>query len=93
MPAGFALGSSITVYTVGPRDADTWTFLVEAAEQLNLPGGDMATLKLTRKPRREYDQKIEVWYAPSLGYLPVRNRITQANGDFVDQQLKAVARP
>ena len=93
VPAGFALGSSITVYTVGPRDADTWTFLVEAAEQLNLPGGDMATLKLTRKPRREYDQKIEVWYAPSLGYLPVRNRITQANGDFVDQQLKAVARP
>ena len=92
-PAGFAVGSSITVYTVGPRDADTWTFLVEATEQLSLPGGDMATLKLTRKPRREYDQKVEVWYAPSLGYLPVRNRITQANGDFVDQQLKAVARP
>ena len=92
-PAGFDVGSSITVYTVGPRDADTWTFLVEATEQLSLPGGDMATLKLTRKPRREYDQKVEVWYAPSLGYLPVRNRITQANGDFVDQQLKAVARP
>ena len=93
VPAGFAVGSSITVYTVGPRDADMWTFLVEAAEQLSLPGGDMATLKLTRKPRREYDQKVEVWYAPSLGFLPVRNRITQANGDFVDQQLKAVARP
>ena len=93
VPAGFAVGSSITVYTVGPRDADIWTFLVEAAEQLSLPGGDMATLKLTRKPRREYDQKVEVWYAPSLGFLPVRNRITQANGDFVDQQLKAVTRP
>ena len=53
----------------------------------------MATLKLTRKPRREYDQKVEVWFAPSLGFLPVRNRITQANGDFVDQQLKSVARP
>lgn len=92
-PAGFAVGSSITLYTVGPRDADTWTFLVEATEPLSLPGGDMATLKLTRKPKREYDQKVEVWYAPSLGYLPVRNRITQANGDFVDQQLKAVARP
>ena len=93
VPADFAVGSSITVYTVGPRDADTWTFLVEADEQLSLPGGDMATLKLTRKPRREYDQKVEVWYAPSLGFLPVRNRITQANGDFVDQQLKAVIRP
>ena len=92
-PASFAVGSSITLYTVGPRNADTWTFLVEGNEQLSLPAGDMATLKLTRKPEREYDQKVEVWYAPSLGYLPVRNRITQANGDFVDQQLKAVARP
>ena len=92
-PGGFAVGSSITFYTVGPRDADTWTFLIEAAEQLNLPGGDLATLKLTRKPKREYDQKVEVWFAPSLGYLPVRNRITQANGDFVDQQLKAISRP
>ncbi len=92
-PAGFGVGSSITLYTVGPRDADTWTFLVEATETLSLPAGDMATLKLTRKPRREYDQKVEVWFAPSLGFLPVRNRITQANGDFVDQQLKSVARP
>ena len=92
-PASFDVGSSITLYTVGPRDADTWTFVVEAAEQLSLPGGDMATLKLTRKPKREYDQKVEVWYAPSLGFLPVRNRITQANGDFVDQQITSVTRP
>ena len=92
-PAGFGVGSSITLYTVGPRDADTWTFVVEAAEQLSLPGGDTATLKLTRKPKREYDQKVEVWYAPSLGFLPVRNRITQANGDFVDQQVTSVTRP
>ena len=92
-PAGFGVGSSITLYTVGPRDADTWTFLVEATETLSLPAGDMATLKLTRKPRREYDQKVEVWFAPSLGFLPVRNRITQANGDFVDQQLSSVSQP
>ena len=86
-------GSSITIYTVGPRDADTWTFVVEADEALSLPAGDMATVKLTRKPRREFDQKIEIWYAPALGYLPVRNRITQANGDFVDQQLKSLDPP
>ena len=87
------IGSSVTIYTVGPRDADTWTFTVEAEEQLSLPAGDMSTLKLTRKPRREFDQKVEIWYAPSLAYLPVRNRITQVNGDFVDQQLDSVSRP
>lgn len=92
-PSDFPPGSSITLYTVGPRDADTWTFVVEAEENLQLPAGDIVALKLTRKPRREYDQKVEIWYAPSMNYLPVRNRITQQNGDFIDQQLTGVVRP
>ena len=92
-PGDFPAGSSITLYTAGPREADSWTFTVEAEEQLKLPGGEMLALKLTRKPRREYDQKVEIWYAPALGYLPVRNRITQQNGDFIDQQLAEVVKP
>ena len=89
-PDAFPVGSEITLYTVGPRDADTWTFTLEAEEKLNLPKGEMASIKLTRKPRSEYDQKVEIWYAPSLDYLPVRNRITQQNGDFIDQQLSGI---
>jgi hypothetical protein len=92
-PAGFPVGSAITMLTVGPRDADNWTFVVENEQALSLPFGDLATLKLSRKPRREYDQTVEIWFAPALGYLPVRNKITQANGDFVDQQLSALTRP
>lgn len=92
-PDSFAPGASISLYTVGPRDADTWTFLVEAEAQLELPMGSMRTLKLTRQPRREYDQKVEIWFAPALGYLPVRSKITQHNGDFIDQQLRAVSPP
>jgi hypothetical protein len=92
-PAAFPVGSTLSMLTVGPRDADNWTFLVESEEQLSLPFGKLATVKLSRQPRREYDQKVEIWYAPSLGYLPVRNKITQANGDFVDQQLSALTRP
>ena len=92
-PAAFPVGSQISLRTVGPRDADMWTFLVENEERLSLPFGELATLKLSRKPRHEYDQKLEVWYAPALGYVPVRNKITQANGDFVDQELKTLSRP
>ncbi|AYQ27405.1 MULTISPECIES: DUF3108 domain-containing protein [unclassified Polaromonas] len=91
-PALFPVGTTLSMYTVGPRDADTWTFLVEAEENLTLPFGEMATLKLTRQPRREFDQKVEIWYAPSLGYLPVRNKITQSNGDFIDQQLSGLSK-
>ena len=55
-------------------------------------GAPMQTLKLTRKPRKEFDQKVEIWFAPSLGYLPVRNRITQHSGDFIDQQLVEIVK-
>ena len=92
-PAGFPAGSMISMYTVGPRDADSWTFKVDGEERLTLPFGELATVKLSRQPRREYDQKVEIWYAPSLGYLPVRSKITQSNGDYVDQELSAVERP
>ena len=92
-PAAFPAGSEISTLTVGPRGADNWTFVVGEAELLTLPFGETATVKLSRQPRREYDQKVEIWFAPALGYLPVRSKITQANGDFVDQQLSEMTRP
>ncbi|MCX7256016.1 MAG: DUF3108 domain-containing protein [Polaromonas sp.] len=92
-PTAFPAGSSISVYTVGPRDAETWTFLVEDGEVLALPFGPLATIKLSRQLRNEHDKKLEVWYAPSLGYLPVRNKLSEASGDFVDQQLSSLSRP
>jgi len=30
---------------------------------------------------------VEVWLAPSMKHLPVRLRISQANGDVADQRL------
>jgi len=92
-PAGFPSGSTISTLTVGPRAADNWTFVIEGPELLALPFGETATVKLSRQPRRDYDQKVEIWFAPALDYLPVRSRITQANGDFVDQQLSDLTRP
>lgn len=92
-PARYPEGSTVEMQTAGPRDAEVWTFLREPHEALNLPGGTFATVKLSRAPRREYDQRVEAWLAPSLGYLPVRIRITQANGDFLDQQLRSSVAP
>ena len=85
-PEAYPQASTLTLPVVGPRDADIWLFTVENMETLALPGGEQVALKLLRNPRREYDQKVELWLAPALGYLPVRVRITDANGDFLDQQ-------
>ena len=48
-----------------------------------------AALHLRRLPRKEFDTTVDVWLAPSQGHLPVRIRITQANGDVADQRLIA----
>ncbi len=88
-----AEGSSISLQTAGPRSAELWLWTVEPDESLDLPIGPLATRKLSRLPRRDYEQKIELWLAPSLGYLPARIKITEANGNFIDQQVHAVDAP
>ncbi|WP_245965738.1 DUF3108 domain-containing protein [Pseudorhodoferax soli] len=92
-PARFGAGASITLPVVGPRDADVWTFTMQGEELSYLPYDNLQTWKLMRNPRKEFDQKVEAWLAPSLAYMPVRVRITQPNGDFVDQLLRSVDSP
>lgn len=87
-PVRYPTGSVIAVQTVGPRDADIWLFTVGEAETLNLPAGQFTARKLTRSPRKPFDDTVEVWVAPDIGYLPVRIKQTQPNGDFADMQLR-----
>jgi hypothetical protein len=92
-PERYPIGTMLSFQTVATRDAEMWLFLVEKSETLQLPYGDVPTIKVNRKPRKEFDQSIELWFAPSIDYLPVRLRVTNANGDFVDQQLRKVEKP
>ena len=55
--------------------------------------GNAPGIALQRVPQDVYDQRAELWLAPSLHYLPVRLRITQSNGDFVELQLKDSSPP
>jgi hypothetical protein len=92
-PNDFPPGSKIPIYTVGPRDADTWTFTVGDEEVLDLPMGVVSAIKLTRDTLHESDQRIEAWFAPSLSFWPVRMTITQPGGDYIDQQLSSSGPP
>ena len=92
-PGRYPPGAAISMQAVGTRIAEPWTFTIDAPEALTLPGGTQQTVRLTRLPRREFDQKVELWLAPALGYLPARIRITQRNGDFIDQQWRNTAKP
>lgn len=91
-PKKFPPATTIAIQTAGTRDAEPWLFMVEGEEELDLPGGKVAALKLTRMPRKEFDQKVELWLAPAMDYVPVRLRLTQPNGDSADQQWSSTDR-
>lgn len=92
-PDKFPIGTAITLETAGTRDSEPWLFVVQEDETLQLPGGSVATRKLVRDPRGEYDTRVELWLAIGMDYVPVRIRLTQPNGDFVDQQWASTDRP
>jgi Protein of unknown function (DUF3108) len=87
-PERFAPGASISVQVASTEEADVWLFNVEAKEAVQVPAGSTIALHLVRSPRREFDARLEVWMAPSLGYLPVRIKQTEQNGNYTDLQLR-----
>jgi hypothetical protein len=88
-PQSYPVGTSIRIPTIGARAADWWTFTIHGEETLHLPMDTLPTLLLERQPRRDDDLKAQVWLAPGLHYLPARIRLTQANGDMVELNLRA----
>lgn len=87
-PKRMTAGNRFTLQTVSTREAEPWIITADGEESLPLPGGEVIAYKFSRAPRRPYDTRLELWIAPSLNYLPVRIRVTQSNGDFVDQKLR-----
>lgn len=84
-----APGQQWVVPVASPGEVAPWTFRFEGRETLELPAGTWSTWKLQRSPRHAGDQRVELWFAPDLHLLPVRMRISQDNGDTIDQRLSA----
>jgi hypothetical protein len=83
-------GQSIAMPLALPRRMDVWTYDVLAQETLQTPIGPVPTVHV--KPRREArpgtDLVAEVWFAPSLQFLPVRILIRQDDETFVDLMIE-----
>lgn len=86
-PERYAAGQTVQIPTSGVRESETWTFEIKGLETISLPRGDVAALHLRRLPRKEFDTTVDVWLAPSMGHLPVRMRLLEANGNVADQIL------
>ena len=81
-------GDVLTFQVAGTGGAETWRFEVGPEETLALPAGEIVARRVVRHPRDTYDTLVEMWFAPALHHLPVRLRLTQANGDVADQLLR-----
>ncbi|MEN9472583.1 MAG: hypothetical protein RLZZ495_672 [Pseudomonadota bacterium] len=92
-PERISEGTSLPFQAVGARSAENWTFMVGKMERLNLPGGEVMARHLWRQANAQYDVNVDVWLAPDLGYLPVRIRLTQTNGNIIDQRWRSTEKP
>ncbi|WP_138513787.1 DUF3108 domain-containing protein [Rhodoferax bucti] len=82
-------GPAISLQAIGDRYAEQWSFKASKPEAVKLAGGSVQAVKFTHEPTAERKQRLELWYAASQQFLPVRIRITESNGDFLDL-LRAV---
>ena len=89
-PKKYQPGNTFSLQTVSASEAAPWLFTVNEPETLNLETGSQIALRLTRNHRREFDKKIELWFATAMKYLPDRFRFTETNGDYVDVVWQSV---
>ena len=93
-PASYPPGTELTLQVADYRKAESWRFVVNEEETLRLPGGEVATRKLSRIVNPGADElRVELWLAPSLGWLPARLRVSQPSGDYIDQRWRSSETP
>lgn len=87
-PELLRVGETIEFPLALPRGMDSHVYEVAGEETLDLPFGSVAAFHL--KPRGEKKKNalaVEIWFAPSLRYLPVRIRVAQDESNYVDMLI------
>ncbi len=81
-------GAYLNFVVAGDKNADVWHIQVIDNEPIRVNEKYLNAWHLIRLPHPDsYDQKLEIWLAPQQGWLPVRLRTTEKNGDTVDMSL------
>jgi hypothetical protein len=83
-PERFVPGTRLQVQTATIRDAVPWSLVLQGSEILTVDGQDQTVSRWVCQPRDQYDAKVEFWVSAQYDWLPVRIRITQASGSYID---------
>jgi Protein of unknown function (DUF3108) len=87
----YTIVNRIQMQVAGLDSVEIWEFNLQGISEINVPAANMQALKLSRTPRNEFDQRLEIWLSPQLGYLPIRIRQSSATApdqDFTDLVLR-----
>lgn len=90
-PAKFSVGSQHKFSVVGPQDSEPWIFEVKKSQRLQTGMGEIDAIQILRLPLENPDaQSMEIWLAPKLDWYPVKIRLSEKNGDYIEQSLEKI---
>lgn len=85
------LNGNIDILVGEDKDASVFRFMLIGQEEIDTPIGRLATWHLSRPPRAgAYGSRLDVWLAPSLGWVPVRIDNIEASGAMTSQTVKNI---
>jgi hypothetical protein len=89
-PELFRAGRQAVLLMAGRDDVSTYRFR-SAGETPTMTGlGELMTVKIERIEKEKSDARVEVWLAPSLGWLPARLRFTDRHGRVTESVLESM---
>ncbi|PCE31392.1 DUF3108 domain-containing protein [Burkholderia ubonensis] len=84
-PDAYKRGVTQQFFVIDNNSGETWPITVIGDEQVQTAAGFIATRHFMRLPRRAGDtRRIDMWLAPSLGWLPARLVQTEPNGTQIE---------
>jgi outer membrane biosynthesis protein TonB len=85
----FKTGAELMIQTATARDAVNWTLTYKADEFIEVNGDRLETQRWLCLPRGKFDSQIEMWLSQKHGGMPVRIKITQSSGSFIDLEMNS----
>ena len=87
-PERFTVDSTWTIPVAGRSKIEPWTFRVVKTGNISTPLGQIKTVQLTRKGKK--DQEMNVWLAPEQNWYPVQIIFNERGGLQLLQTVKKI---
>ena len=86
------LSGEVDIQVGSEKEAVMYRFMLVGEEPLEtVAWGTLQTVHVARPPRPgSYNSRLDIWFAPSLGWYPVLIRNTEANGAVTTQAVTRI---